>query len=71
MKYVIIDATKTDLFTTECETKEEALKKAEKQFNYLTDFDKKKRTEFYILESIDSDEESEKHLDGDIIKRYI
>lgn len=71
MKYIVMDVTKTDIFTTECETAEKAISEADKQFSYLTEADKKKRTEFYILESIDPDEDSEAHFDGDIIKKYM
>lgn len=71
MKYIVIDQTKNDLFNTECATREEAIKEADKQFSYLTDADKRNRTSFYVLESIDPDEESERHFDGDIVKQYI
>ncbi len=71
MKYIVMDQTKTDLFNTECATLAEAIKEADKQFSYLTDADKKKRTAFYVLESVDPDEDSERHFDGDIIKQYI
>lgn len=72
MKYVIVDQIKNDgdIFTTECATLEEAIKEADIQFAYLTKADKKNRKSFYILESIDPDEESPSHLDGDIIKEY-
>ena len=52
-------------------TLEEAIKEADKQFSYLTDADKRNRTSFYVLESIDPDEESERHFDGDIVKQYM
>lgn len=71
MKYIVMDQTKTDLFTTECATLDEAIKEADTQYSYLTDADKKKRTSFYVLESVDPDEDSERHFDGDIIKQYI
>ena len=71
MKYVVMDQTATDLFNTECATLDEAIKEADKQYSYLTDADKSKRTAFYVLESVDPDEDSERHFDGDIIKQYI
>ena len=71
MMYVVMDQTENDLFTTECATADEAIKEADKQYSYLTDADKKKRTSFYVLESVDPDEDSERHFDGDIIKQYI
>ncbi len=69
MKYIVIDETKQDIFTTECATLEEATAEADRQFSRLTDAEKKKRTGFYILESENPDDDS--YLDGDIVKRYI
>jgi hypothetical protein len=71
MKYVVMDQTKTDLFNTECATLDEAIKEADKQFAYLTNAEKKQRTAFFVLESVDPDEDSERHFDGDVIKQYI
>jgi hypothetical protein len=71
MMYVVMDQTKTDLFNTECATLDEAIKEADKQFAYLTNAEKKQRTAFFVLESVDPDEDSERHFDGDIIKQYI
>ena len=71
MKYIIMDQTTTDLFNTEYETADETIKEADKQFSYLTDADKRKRTAFFVLESVDPDVESERHFDGDIVKQYI
>lgn len=71
MKYIIIDEKNGDIYDTECATREEALKEAEKQWNQLSEFDKKKRTRFEVLESVNPDEEAENHFDGDIIKSWI
>ena len=71
MKYIIIDQTQIDFFTTEADTLDEAIKEAEIQFNRLTKADKGKRAGFYILKSINPDEDAENHFDGDIIKRFI
>ena len=71
MKYVVLDDCGSDLYTSEHETQEEAIKEAEIQFSRLTNNDKKRRNEFIVLESADPDEEAENHLDGNIIKRWI
>lgn len=70
MKYIIVDATKTDLFTKEFDTEEEAVKNADRDFEQLTSSDKRKRTAFYVLKSENADESAENHFDGDIIKDY-
>lgn len=71
MRYVVVDTKDGDMFTSECGTLEEATAEAEKQFACLTEADKKKRAAFYVLESVNPDEEAEDHLDGEIVKRFI
>ena len=71
MKYVVIDDCGSDLYTTEHETKEEAIREAEIQLSRLTSTDRKRREAFFVLESVNPDEEAENHLDGDIIKKWI
>lgn len=71
MKYIIVDNKDGDLFTTEFNTAEEAIKEADKQFNYLTEHDKKHRQAFYVLESVNPDEDADNHFDGNPIKEYI
>ena len=67
MKYIIIDQTKTDWFTTEFDSKERAIKEAQKQWDWLTASDRERREAFYVLESVNPDEEAENHLDGNIV----
>lgn len=71
MKYIVIDETKTDIYTEEFNSKEEALEEAKIEFNRLTNSDLKKRIGFYVLESVNPDEEADNHYDGDIVKRYL
>lgn len=71
MRYIIIDVKNGDIFNKEFETKEEALRQAEIDFSYLTKADKKERSDFYVLESINPDEEAENHFDGTEVKRWI
>ena len=71
MKYIIIDVKKGDMFNKEFDNKAEALKQAEIDFAYLTDYDKKQRSDFYVLESANPDEEAENHYDGEVVKRWI
>lgn len=70
MKYVIIDNKNGDLFSTEHETKEQALACAEEKWSHLTEKEKKDRESFFVLESENPDEEAENHFDGDVIKKY-
>ena len=70
MKYIIIDENNGDMFNKEYESREEALKQAEIDWGYLTDREKEKRTAFYVLESVNPDEEAPDHYDGEPIKVY-
>lgn len=53
MKYILIDWVKDgDLFTEEFETAEEAIETASYEWDHLSTHDKNKRSEFYVLESV-------------------
>ncbi|WP_026659231.1 hypothetical protein [Butyrivibrio sp. AC2005] len=68
MKYIGIDCKNTgELFVQEFGTKKEAISVAKKAWNALAEFQKSIRDNFYVIESIDPDEESKRHLDGDLI----
>lgn len=71
MKYIVIDQTKTDWFTTEFDNKEDAIKEADYQFSKLTKNDLKRREDFYVLESVNPDEYADNHFDGNVIKKYL
>ena len=64
MKYVIIDDCGTDLYTEEFNDKEKAVNQAICKWNRLSDHDKNRRMAFFVLESVNPDEEAEDHLDG-------
>lgn len=70
MKYVVIDDRGTDLFVTECETENEALSEAERQWRYMTEREKRNCKEFAVLQSENPDEEASNHLDGRIVKFF-
>lgn len=70
MKYIIMDFKDGDFFTDEFDTKEEALQEAKEQWEQLTEHDQQRRTAFYVLESINLDEEAPDHYDGEIVKRW-
>jgi hypothetical protein len=40
------------------------------QWGQLTEHDQQHRTAFYVLESINPDEDAPDHYDGEIIKRW-
>lgn len=70
MKYIVADFKDGDFFTDEFDTREEALQEAEEQWEQLTEHDQQRRTAFYVLESINPDEDAPNHYDGGIIKRW-
>ena len=70
MKYIVMDYKDGDLFTEEFSTAEEAIISAEYSWEHLTDKEKTHRESFFVLESINPDEEAENHLDGDIVRRW-
>lgn len=70
MKYILMDEVNGDIFNKEFTTSEEALTCAEREWNSLSEYDKKKRTAFYVLESVNPDTEAMDHFDGDVIKSW-
>lgn len=70
MEYIIMDCTDTDMFNESFETAEEAIEQAELDWEHMTAHDKNRRTEYYVLESANSDEETEDHFDGNVVKRW-
>lgn len=68
MRFILIDQILNgDMFNKEFDTKEEAVKKASSEWEALSDSDKKRRESFYVIESVNPDEEAEDHFDGDIV----
>lgn len=48
LKWCVIDSTKTDTFVTVCESKEDAIKKGDFQWDYLTKYDRSQRVNFCV-----------------------
>lgn len=71
MRYVIVDIKDGDMFSKEFDDKTEAIRQAEEDFEALTSADKKHRSDFYVLESINPDTEAENHFDGKEIRRWL
>lgn len=73
MKYILFD--KRDdgqIFTEEFENKEEAIRRADITWErYITDNEKRHIVEFYVLESVNPDEDAEDHWDGNYVKLYL
>lgn len=63
MRFVLVD-NKGDIFTKEFATKEEAIAQGKIDWSHLTEKEQKNRKEFYVLESVNPDEEAINHLDG-------
>lgn len=70
MKYLLIEEATNDSFVQEFNTEIEALTQGEIDWQRMTDGDKKSRKAFYVLESINPDEEAENHYDGNILKKW-
>ena len=72
MRYIIIDERKSgDFFAEEFESKDEAIKTAEYDWNRRTEHDKKRTDSFYVLESVNPDEDADNHFDGNIVVAFI
>lgn len=70
MKYIVIDSRKNDEFTKEFETADEAIAWAEYEWSRMTTHDKKDCAAYYVLESVNPDEDADDHLDGNPIKVF-
>lgn len=70
MKYIVIDWTETDCFDEEFSTAQEAIERAEIIWGKMSDYDKKRRTAFYVLESVNPDPDAENHYDGEVVKEW-
>lgn len=67
MKYIVVDERSSDVFTDEYEVKEEAVKAAELAWSRMSSHDRKDCTSFYVLESVNPDEDAWDHLDGNCV----
>ena len=70
MKYILIDDCSTDVYTSEFDNQADAISAGNDQFDRLTKSDLKRRKAFYVLESVNADENAENHFDGDIVKEW-
>ena len=69
MRYVLMDWKNGDLFDEEFDTAEAALEKGEEEWSRLTEYDKKLRSAFYVMET-EYDADCEKAHDGTVVKRW-
>jgi hypothetical protein len=68
MRYIIIDERKNgQLFAEEVEHKDNAINSAKYDWNRRTEHDKKRTDRFYVLESVNPDEDADDHFDGNPI----
>ena len=72
MKYLVMRKQKRsmDEEINEFNTLEEAIKFSDSEFNYLCESDRKNCEYFFILESVNPDENAEDHYDGNFAKVY-
>ena len=67
MKYIIIDERMNDFFTEEFESKDEAIETAKSDWDHRTAYDKKRTEAYYVLKSVNPDEDADDHYDGNPI----
>ena len=68
MRYIVIDERESgDFFTEEFNDKDEAINSAKYDWNRRTEHDKKHTERFYVLESVNPDEDADDHFDGNPI----
>ena len=68
-KYVLIERTGNEQVTTEYDDKFEALSDLRSEWLQMSRTDQDKVTDFYVLESVNPDENADNHLDGDFVER--
>ena len=71
MRYIVIDERKNDFFTEEFEDRDEAIKTAEYDWDRRTEYDKKRTEAYYVLESVNPDEDADNHFNGNIVVAFI
>ena len=71
MKYIVVNGTKYEEDVKEFDDVNMALKEAEYLWNHLSDHDKKHLENFYVLESINPDEDAVNHMDGNYVARWV
>ncbi len=64
MRYILIDHKRHDEFTQEFDDLGEAIKAGQYDWDRMTNADKKLRSEYYVLESVNPDEDAPDHYDG-------
>jgi hypothetical protein len=64
MKYILMQTFGIDTFTEEFETADKAIQAGKNEWARLSDTDRKNCAEFYVLESVNPDEDAEDYLDG-------
>lgn len=68
MRYIVIDERKSGVvFMEEFNDKDEAINSVKYDWNRRTEHDKKYTERFYVLESVNPDEDADDHFDGNPI----
>lgn len=68
---VICDTDRALTETTDFETEQEAIAYANRDFDRMSEYDKKHTVAYYVIKSNDPNPASECHTDGDLIKDYL
>lgn len=67
MKYIVITEKGNDIFDKEFDNYQKAIDEAREDWKRMSKADQKNTKAFYVLESVNPDEEAEDHFDGDIV----
>lgn len=71
MKYLIMEfEVNGDVYVEEYNCKNVAICAADDMWKKMTKYDKSRVNSFFVLESVNEDENSCNHFDGDIVKEF-
>lgn len=72
MKYFLIIESRGDYFTYKFDTVEEAFRAADLHWEkYMTESERKKCKDFYVMENMVEDEEDPGYFDGMILRSWV
>lgn len=71
MRYVLMDVRKNEeIFCEEFDDLDAAIAKGQKDWDSLTEKEKKNVESFYVLESVNPDETADNHYDGNFVEEW-
>lgn len=70
MRYVLIDEKRGNMYAQEFENKAVGIDAGDKLWHIMEKADQDNSDAFYLLESVNPDEDAADHFDGDIVKAW-